>query len=56
MDYLSDSSENSYELYNILRDFNIFHTCVNHREEHNDSWKSSMSLKIVISITPCNNS
>jgi hypothetical protein len=38
MNFWSDFKENSYQLYNIFRDFKFFHTCVNHKEEYYDRW------------------
>jgi hypothetical protein len=38
-----------YQLQNILKkNFEFSFVCVDHNEQHNDGWKSSILLKLVI--------
>jgi hypothetical protein len=36
MNFLSDCYKNSYQLQDILTNFEFFTICVNHNEEHHD--------------------
>jgi hypothetical protein len=47
--------ENSYQLQNILKNFEFFVVCVDHKDQYNGRWKSPVSIKLAIITTPSSN-
>jgi hypothetical protein len=52
MNFWSDFKENSYQLQDILKNFDVVTVNANHNEQHNGGWKSFVLLKLIIFTTP----